>query len=638
MSFIEAARSAREQLQNSLSKCQLRAEPIVRESSDPMYGDISSPIAHEMANMLGEDADTLAERIVANIERPEEGIFKSIEAKDGYINFRLDQAKWSELVLQEINTRKSNYGKPPMEVPRRILIEHTNSNPNKPLHIGTIRNTILGDCLQRILRFVGNETIVLNYIDDSGAQVADNLVAHLHLGYPLESSGERFDYYAGRVYSHIHSKIELDEDLKKKRSKIISEIERGGNEVSAFARDFSEKVMVNQLRTCWRLGAFFDLLNWESDVVRSGLLDQVIGMLRQKGRAYIGVEPRNAGALLLRLSDIDEFAHLEQPDEVIMRSDSTATYPGKDIAYAWWKVGRPGTDFKYRTFIDQPNGKTLWTTDSSRGGKSERQYSMAELAITIVDARQDYPQRVVRAALGFLSEESARKYLPYLYEVVAISGRTATSLTGEKAFLQRKVVHMSGRKGLVVNAEDILDELSRRARDESKKRNPDAREEWLETIANEIAIGSLRYALVKLDLKSLVVFDVEESLNLEGDTGSRLQYTYARAHGILEKARPFRRTQTKTDLQWSEPEWDLIAQLSKLSYFVDAAARDLQPKVLAHYARALADRFNIFYERCPVLTAETEELRSCRLALVEGFSWVFGTVLELLGVPPLERM
>lgn len=638
MSFIEATRSAREQLRNSLKKCQLQAEPTVGESSDPKHGDISSPIAHQLANMLGEHVDSLAERIVANIERPEKGIFKSIEAKGGYINFRLDEAKWSQMVLQEINTRKSDYGKPPMEVPRRILIEHTNPNPNKPLHIGTIRNTVLGDCLQRILRFVGNDTIVLNYIDDSGAQVADNLVAHLHLGYPLESSGERFDYYAGRVYSDIHSRIEQDEELRKKRSQIISQIEKGGNEVSAFARDFAEKVVINQLRTCWRLGAFFDLLNWESDVVRSGLLGQVIGMLRQRGRAYIGVEPKNAGALLLRLSDIDEFAFLEQPDEVILRSDMTATYPGKDIAYAWWKVGRPETDFKYRPFIDQPNGKTLWTTDSSRGGKSERQYCKAELAITIVDARQEYPQRVVKTALGFLNEESASRYLPYLYEVVAISGRTATSLTGDRSFLQRQIVHMSGRRGLVVNAEDILDELSRRASEESRKRNPDAREEWLNTIANEIATGCLRYALAKLDLKSLVVFDLEESLNLEGDTGSRLQYTYARARGILEKAQPFRRTQTRMDPRWSELEWDLIIQLSKLSYFVDAAARDLQPKVLAHYARELADRFNIFYERCPVLTAETEELRSCRLALVEGFAWVFGTVLGLLGVPPLERM
>jgi len=638
LSFLVALTTARKLLQEGMKRCGFEIEPVVGEPSDPRFGDISSPVALELGNTVRGDPGSIAQQIVQKMEMPSGAVFESIRAEGGYINFRLNEAQFSRMVLDEMNAKKSDYGKPAVAHPRRILVEHTNANPNKSLHVGTIRNTVLGDSLQRILRFVGNDVIVLNYIDDSGAQVADNLVAYLNLGYPMEAKGERFDSYAGRVYSEVQPKIEQDEELKRKKSEIIRKIEEGGNDIARFARDFAEKVVVNQLRTCWRIGAFFDLLNWESDVVRSGLLRRAIDMLKDKDRAYVAEDGKNQGALLLKLSDIEDFAHLEQPDEVILRSDQTATYPGKDMAYAWWKVGNPEVDFRYRPFLEQPNGRILWTTDHSRGGNPDRKYAGANLAITLVDVRQEYPQKVVKTALKFLSEKVADSYIPYFYEVVALSGHTAYSLTRQESFLKRQVVHMSGRKGLVVNAEQILDALSQRAREESAKRNPRAREEWLNTVANEIAVASLRYALLKVDLKSLIVFDVEESVKLEGDTGSRLQYTHARAYGILEKAHPFRRVELQARLLSSAPEWDLIRELSKFPYVVQKSVTDLQPKVIAHYARRLADRFNIFYETCPVLAAESDELRSSRLGLVEAFIGVFAAVLDLLGISPLKEM
>jgi arginyl-tRNA synthetase len=638
LSFAEAVAHTKHILTEATRKSGYDIEVTVEEPTDPSYGDLTTTVTLELANRLHKNPKDVAEQIARRIDFGTHPYIRSVRQVSGYLNFTFEPLKYSAAVFEGISRKGGDYGKPEDVKTKRVLVEHTNSNPNKALHIGTLRNTVLGDCLARVLRYVGHSVRVLNYIDDSGAQVADNLVAHLYMGHPMEPKGERFDVYAGRIYAEVQSAIESDEELAKKKSEIISKIEQGNNETASTARSFAERVASDQLRTCWSANVFFDLLNWESDIVKSGLFEESISSLEKHGRISRPQDGRNKGAVTIRLSDVEVFSKLEEPDEVLIRSDGTATYVGKDIAYAWWKVGEPSIDFKYRTFVIQPNGQTLWTTDHAKGGKAPERYNGADLAITVVDSRQEYPQAVVREALGFLSQHAKESYQPFLYEVVALSGETAYQLSKDESFKSKKIVHMSGRKGLVVNAEDVLAELGKRAKSESSKRNPSAREEWLDLVGSEIAVGSIRYALAKTDLKNLMVFDIEEALRLDGDTGQRLQYTHARAYGILLKAGPYEQGPLLPQLLKSEPEITLVKEMAKLSHWVKVAAQDLQPKYLTQYAKQLADEFNIFYETCPVLSAEPPDLRSSRLHLTEAFVIVFGKVLDLLGIPALKEM
>ncbi len=610
-----------------------QVEPEVSEPTVKAYGDVSSRVCFDISKIFKEKPATIAEKISSRIKLD----FSEVEAKNGYINFKFND-KYLFDVIEEVRKKGHQYGIPAIENKnRRIIIEHTNSNPNKPIHMGILRNTVLGDTLARVFRYVGYETIVLNYIDDSGAQVSDNILAITELGYPKEPIGERYDYYSGRIYAEVHEKIENNPQLRKKKYEIIKKIENGKNEVAQLARWFSEKVVMDQLRTCWRVGAFFDLLNWESDVVKSGLLDVVLKELNEKGRLYVPKEGKNENCTVLKLSDQEEFKNLEEPDEVLIRSDGTITYVGKDIAYAFWKISKPPVDFKYRPFVTQPNGKTLWTTDEERGEPKVLDVNNADLAITLVDMRQEYPQKVVKTALTFITDKAKYAYRPFLYGIVAISGETAYKISGRKEYASSQMVHMSGRKGLVVNAEDLLNELAKVARIESKKRNSGIREDVLESIGNEIAVAAVRYFMLKTDLNNTIVFDVDEALKLNGDSGPRLQYTYARAHSIMKKAGRYDRGSINQKLVEKEIERELIKEISKFSFYVRETIDNLEPKYLARYAKNLADKFNLFYESCPILN-EREEIKNNRLVILESFLVVFEKVLDLLGIPALQEM
>ncbi|MEM0171067.1 MAG: arginine--tRNA ligase [Thermoproteota archaeon] len=634
MSFLQVIEKIGEELKRSTKELGYeQIEPEVSEPTVKVHGDISSRVCFDISKISKENPVAIAEKISSRIKLD----FSEVEAKNGYINFKFND-KYIFDVIEEIRKKGHQYGIPAIENKnKKIIIEHTNSNPNKPIHMGILRNTILGDTLARVFRYVGYETIVLNYIDDSGAQVSDNILAITELGYLKEPIGERYDYYSGRIYAEVHEKIENDLQLRKKKYEIIKKIENGKNEVAQLARQFSERVVMDQLRTCWRVGAFFDLLNWESDIVKSGLLNVVLKELNEKGKLYVPKEGKNEKCTVLKLSDQEEFKNLEEPDEVLIRSDGTITYVGKDIAYAFWKISKPPIDFKYRPFVTQPNGKTLWTTDEEKGEPKTLNVNNADLAITLVDTRQEYPQKVVKTALTFITDKAKYAYRPFLYGIVAISGETAYKISGKKEYVSNKIVHMSGRKGLVVNAEDMLNELAKVARMESRKRNPNIREDLLESISNEIAVAAVRYFMLKTDLNNIIVFDIDEALRLNGDSGPRLQYTYARAYSIIEKAGKYDRGSINQKLIEKEIERELIKEISKFSFYVKETIKDLEPKYLARYAKNLADKFNLFYESCPILT-EKEEIRNNRLIILESFLVVFEKVLDLLGIPVLQEM
>ncbi|MGQ9597166.1 MAG: arginine--tRNA ligase domain-containing protein [Thermoproteota archaeon] len=632
MGFLEEAERIRAQVEEALGRLGYPLRARVEEPPSPDLGDLATPVAFDIAKREGENPLKVAHRLIAAIALEKLGVVEEARNVNGFINFRFNPSRYSISVLNEALSKRDDYGKFSVER-KRILIEHTNSNPNKALHIGTLRNAVIGDVLARFLRFLGHEVIVVNYIDDSGSQVAENILAHHFMKVPMEPpQGQAFDEYSGKIYAEYSEKIEEDEGLRDLRSEVIRKIEEGGNPIADFARSFSEKVVKCQLETAWNFNVHYDLINWETDVLRSKIFEWTINELRRREEVYLEEGGENKGCLMIKLRDIEEFSRLKSPDEVLVRSDGTATYVGKDIAYAAWKLGLTPRKFKVKEWVNQPNGKVLLTT---HGDGHEYDFPGMDVAVTVVDKRQEYPQKVVEHALKKLGIPPQKKYLPYLYEVVALSGETASELTSIEEFKGRKMVHMSGRRGIVFNANDLLKAVFQRVYEETRKRNPLRDEKWIRSVSSHLSVSSIRYSLIKTDRNNVIIFDAKDAIKLEGDTGPYLQYTYARACRIMEKANLDVDYVEEVSFDTSE-EIELVRQIGKLSWVLNKVNETLTLNMIAVHTRHLADAFNSFYEKCPVIIED--HVRKDRLALVKAFIITMGNMFEISGIEKLNEV
>lgn len=597
---------------------------------NPELGDISLILAFSLAKEQKRSPAKIAEEIVSNIKPSEESLFSKIESKGGYVNFFYNYQRIADLLIPSIN---QTYGSSEIGKGKKVMIEHTSVNPNKAWHIGHTRNSCLGDSLARILRFSGYDVQVANYIDDTGSQLADSIVGFKFLGFPPTKEGAKFDQYCGDdVYVSVNKTYEKNPDLLEKRKFVLQQIEEGDNEIAVFARDLVEKILKNQLETAWKLNIFYDLLNHESHILKYKFWDIAFEKLKEEGYAnYEGIG-RNAGCWVLKLSQFDKFRGMENPDKVLVRSDGTAVYAAKDIAYALWKHGLLSQDFRYTKFLDQPSENVLWTTTLDEGEEGHPEFGNVDLSVNVIGAEQNFEQDVVRTALDIISEEK-KKYVHYAYESVALSRNTAKQLgidIGDKDF-----VHMSGRKGLYVNADKALDTIAEKAYQESKSRNPSASEDWLRKTAERIAVAAFRYEMTKSDASKMLVFDLDQSLKLEGDTGPYLQYTYVRSSSILRKVGEHDYGSVDT---LTEHEKRLIKTLMKFPGVVQEAAESLKPSQICGYANRLAIDFNSFYQSCPVIKAENGNLRDFRLGLVDATKTALENSLYLIGIDALEKM
>jgi len=413
---------------------------------------------------------------------------------------------------------------------------------------------------------------------------------------------------------------------------VLREIEKHDSEIAKFARELTSKVLGEQLKTCWRLKARYDCLNFESQIIDSKLWEKILEAMKKKGLVKIEDDPSSkyVGCLVIK-------AGMEGEEKVLLRSDGTATYIAKDIPYAAWKTGLVADPFSYHKYTTQYDNTTLWTSSLDSNKEGNKKFHGADKAITVIDTRQSRLQNIVSKVLAML-EASAERYLHLSYEVVALSAETAKMLGIDIG--ERKFAHMAGRKGVYINADDVLDALHKKAYEEAKQRNPDADYVWLNTVAESIAIAAIRYSMLKQDLDKTITFDIAESLNLEGDTGPYLQYAHARACRILEKA-----TQQQTAINSSmaamlksDHEIALIKEISKFDMYVEDSAINLSPKSIARYAYTLATQFNAFYEKVPVLHERNADLVNARLALVQAFVLTIRNALDLLGIDALEKM
>ena len=636
MSFRKFINEANEAIKFALEHLDVKNENYtLTEPAKENFGDLSCNVAFLLTKQLQKSpsdiASILAEQcnryLITTSTKSQSYVLSVVAHESGYINFKGDFSLIGKEIIFDIlkNDIKLDTGKR-----TKMIIEHTSVNPNKALHVGHLRNVVIGDTLYRILEKTNHDVTVLNYVDDSGLQVADILVGFLFLKFPVEPSDKqiKFDQYCGNeVYVKVNELYEKDPSLIEKRKSILRKLESGDKEIVSFASEITFKVLADQLRTCWRMKVRYDLLNFESHIIRSNLWAKTFEKMRNEKIILKELEGENIGCWV--------FNSVDEGTKVIVRSDGTATYMAKDIPYALLKVGAIEDPFTYKKYTKQWDETDLWISTSDESKNSDHPiFFPAELSLTVIDNRQSRLQKIIKEILNKF-ESKPNNYLHLSYGPVLLSNRTASSLGINMD--SQKSIQMSGRKGIYVDADFVLDTLYGKAREETMKRNPEVNGNDLDRTSEEIAISAIRYSLIKNDLEKEIKFDLIDSLSLDGNSGPYLQYAYARCCRLIEKANESRFDGDVKFLS-EKIEQKILKHLSKFEMTIENTTKNLEPKLVAQYVFELATSFNLFYEKLPILKEKNENISKARITLVEAIRQMMRINLSLLGITPLERM
>jgi arginyl-tRNA synthetase len=611
------------------------ANIVVEQPPKIEFGEYALPLAFELAKKLRKAPRKIAEEIVAGVGSIP-GFDKFEVAGAGYINVRVKRAELAAALVAD--------DKPATSVPSgKVLVEHTSINPNKAAHIGHLRNSILGDTFVRLLRFAGREVDVQNYIDNTGVQVADVVVGFLEIEKKSREQIEalaaapRFDYICWDLYARVSHWYEEDKANLAARSRTLHLIEEGNNETAAIADLISVAVLRRHLETMERLDIEYDFLPRESEILHLHFWDAAFGKLKDSGVLTFESSGKNAGCWVMRragtakASTAEDAEISEEDQKVIVRSNGTVGYVGKDIAYHMWKFGLLGRDFEYRRFFRYPNAHECWIS-TMEGEKEHPHFGDVAEIYNVIDTRQSEAQSTVIEALrGLGHDEASDRYTHFSYEMVALTPRCAAELgyalsEEDKA---RSWIEVSGRKGFGVKADDLLDALIASAGKEVEVRHPELSAGEASGIATQVAIGALRYFMLKFTKTSVIAFDFKDALSFEGDTGPYAQYAVVRASNIFRKGGfdpdSFVRgagggdakSHVSTDNfrkdfgRYLEREsandiWELWLAASKTSYIVGQCIATTEPAYLAKHAFQLAQLFNAFYHRHPILNEADE--------------------------------
>ena len=638
---------------------------VIETPPSRALGDLAVPVAFELARRLRKAPRVIAQELAAAIGAID-GVARVHAAPNGYLNFFLERAAFLTARLAVPSESKTTNAE-------KIVVEHTAINPNKAAHIGHLRNAALGDTLVRLLRFQGAQVEVQNYIDDTGVQVADVVVGFTQLeGRDLASvralttdPSVRFDYYCWDLYARVTEWYEGDAARRETRAHALHAIEEGGNPTADIAALVADRIVRCHIRTMARLNVGYDLLTWEGDILRLHFWATAFEQLKARGAVFLQTEGRLKGCWVMAIEDLaGEHAsdgnddavsdsETEQREKVIVRSNGTVTYVGKDIANQFWKFGLLGRDFCYRAF-DTIDGRTLWATTSTDTGAAHPPFGHASGVYNVIDSRQSYLQQLLKQALlamGF--EAQADRSTHFSYEMVALSHATARALgydaaaAGDKPF-----VEVSGRKGLGVKADDLLDRLIETALKEVASRNPELPTQVCRAIASQIGTAAVRYFLVKFSRGKVIAFDIDEALSFEGETGPYLQYAVVRANNIFAKLRErdgvdeaavvkLLETAGRDPIEQGDEAdelWALALEAARLDEIVDASVRALEPALLAKYAFGVAQAFNAFYHRQQILREERVEARAWRAGAVAYVRRQLTLALDLMGCEVPAKM
>ena len=622
----------------------------------PEFGDMATPVAFEIAKSLRRAPRAIAEELAASIVNPP-GIDKVEVAGGGYINIFFNRSAYARSLI----TRPDGM---PDEERRstKIVIEHTNINPNKAAHIGHLRNAVLGDTLSRVLAFLGYSIEVQNYIDDTGVQVADLVIGFQHLlKYDLQKIREldgKFDHYCWDLYAKVTSfyeggpdKENLRDDL---RAKTLKEIEEGDNETSRLAAYLADRIVHHHCATMERIDVRYDLLAWEGHILSMKFWEKALKLLKESGAIYLCEEGKNKGCWVMNLPVVSDSDVVDETEKIIVRSNGTVTYVGKDIAYQLWKFGLLGKDFFYARYHTYDNGRVLWSTSLVPAEPSRSGFGKASRVFNVIDVRQSYLQKIVKEGLrltGFPKE--ADDSIHFSYEMVALSPRCAQEMGFEVSDEEKKkpFVEMSGRKGQGVKADDLLDKLYERALSEVVLRNKDLDQVTLEDVGRKVASCALRYFMLKFTRNKVISFDFEDALNFDGETGPYIQYSVVRARNIFNKMKEregFHEDEIGSmagDISFEALEgaasldhWEIVMMLSKFRETVEHAAAACELSMIAKYCFNLAQKFNSFYQKYSVMHEKNPAVKNLRIVITRLFIDRISQALGLMGIQIPSRM
>jgi len=651
------------------------SEPAIVLERPPKIemGEAASPVCFELAKRLKRAPRQIAQEITAGLGKVD-GIARVEVAGGGYLNAYFDRGAFWEGLRNEAQKEPA---KAAARSTGKVIVEHTSINPNKAAHIGHVRNAVLGDTMVRILRHAGHCVQIQNYIDNTGVQVADVVIGFLQMeqgtpiGVKMLAMKPKFDYYCWDLYAKATNFFAEDKARAEKlRGATLKAIEEGRGEDAEVAQVVADTIVNCHLQTMARLGIHYDLLARESEILYLKFWDAAFEMLKKSGAIHLAMSGKMAGCWIMPWGEEEmeeQWATTEEAEahaKIIVRSNGTVTYVGKDIAYQLWKFGLLGKDFLYKKWPDGPEGRTVWATTSSKGDPAAPDFGEpAKTVYNVIDARQTYLQKVVRVGLRALGHEGeAQQSIHLSYEIVALTPRCAADMGYELSPEEAKKPHVevSGRKGIGVKADDLIDKLEAAAFSEVSKRHSEMGVWAQQDTAHAIAVGALRFFLLKFTRNAVIAFDFKDALSFEGETGPYCQYAVVRARGIWRKGAELSPDMTDEEniaeaariLELSTAEaarkfldgtenndlWELVLAAGSLDYAVDAAIATQEPAFVAKYAFQLAQSFNLFYHKHHILSEADEQKRAFLLRLTELVETELVKALSLLGIEAPQKM
>ena len=616
----------------------------LEQPRQPSFGEIAVPIAFQLAKSLKQPPKKIAADLVTAVgEIP--GVAAMEVAGNGYINIRFDRGAYAAGLLSGVDNAAAVSG-------GKVIVEHTNINPNKAAHIGHLRNAVLGDTFARMLRARGNHVEVQNYIDNTGVQVAD-VVAGFHFlegktpsDVAILMDGDTpFDYVCWELYARTSQYYKDNPEALSWRAETLHGIESGAGELAELAHLVADAIVNAHLATMLRVNIQYDVLPRESEILHLHFWAAAFELLKERKAIYFETEGKNAGCWVMPSSAFRGADEANEDNKVIVRSNGTVTYVGKDIAYQLWKFGLLGKDFYYRPLLRYTDGHQIWVSTDEPQPHGAPAFGHGHTVYNVIDVRQSYLQDVVVAglkALGF--DEQAERSIHFSYEMVALSPRCCAELGIELSVedAKRPYVEVSGRRGLGVKADDLMDKLVGNALVEVASRHPEDSPVAQRAVAAEIAMGALRYFLLKFTRTTVIAFDFQEALSFEGETGPYVQYATVRARNIFRKleergeAKPdFRAELTREALARqlaAEECWQILLAASKADSAVERAVTAGEPANLAKYVFQLAQTFNNFYHQYPVLAEPDPERKIFLLWMTDFFRAQLERTLAILGI------
>jgi arginyl-tRNA synthetase len=616
---------------SSLKKAMASAYPEAGLSDDELMlsitvpqgqeWDLSSSIAFRLAKKLGANPAEIAGKLSGLM--PAGNYVASVEATNGYLNARLDERKYTSLVLARIRDEGGAYGTSAMGEGRKVIVESPSANPAHPWHVGTLRNALLGNVVSNLFEACSYEAEREDYIDDLGLQVATALWGWINMG---DKPDKKFDQWLGELYVRVNREMGQRPEVKKQVEALNKEMEDGVSQQARAGREMAERCVMAHQQTAFDYGIYRDVMIWESDIVRSHLLSKALDI--SSGILEKPSDGKYAGAVVIKLDRITPFAGelagSREDAKVIVRSNGTATYIGKDFAFHAWKFGLIDAGFKYRKFMDQPNGKPIYST-APEG--SPMQFGNVERAINVIGGEQAYEQQIMRVMFSLIGHEEITRGLFHLaYGRVNIEGEKLSARSGNWL-----------GDGRNYTADDLLAEATKRAMEIAQKSEKITDRQNLEHISRAVALSAIKFEYLKIATEKDITFSWQNALNFEGNSGPYVLYTYARAMRILGKSASAAAMSDSDVSQITRgQDFQLVKLMGMAQDTVEKACTELRPSVVTDYLLGLSSLFSKFYETMPVVKGG--DAKNVRLEVVRSFTAVASNMLSLLGIATVSEM